>query len=287
LRPLIIAWIDMFSSAKDALDGCNAARIPAAPVLTPAEVIAHPHLAEREFFPVVPHAARDDVRVTGVPFMVDGRRPSPAGPAPHRPGQHTREALSSLLGYDADKIEALRQAGAIEVVEKTASAAASPERTQSAMPTPRYAAPARCRPGSALARRSMVSTRARWPTPYCGIDAGQHDARTSTGSALTPSASPTSRRARATRLDSSSRSISAFSAPPRKHRTSTCPAGARPGYFTLENVAARSALPSLRGTTNPKPSSGCGTSVRRKPSETVAAPAYSISPSSVASVGST
>ena len=116
LRPLIIAWIDTFSSAKDALDACNSARIPAAPVLTPAEVIAHPHLAEREFFPVVPHSARDDVRVTGVPFMVDGRRPSPAGPAPHRPGQHTREVLSSLLGYDADKIEALRKAGAIEVV---------------------------------------------------------------------------------------------------------------------------------------------------------------------------
>jgi crotonobetainyl-CoA:carnitine CoA-transferase CaiB-like acyl-CoA transferase len=116
LRPLIIAWIDTFSSAKDALDACNAARIPAAPVLTPAEVIAHPHLAEREFFPIVPHPAREGVRVTGVPFMVDGRRPSPAGPAPHRPGEHTREVLSGLLGYDADKIEALRKAGAIEVV---------------------------------------------------------------------------------------------------------------------------------------------------------------------------
>jgi crotonobetainyl-CoA:carnitine CoA-transferase CaiB-like acyl-CoA transferase len=116
LRPLIIAWIDTFSSAKDALDACNAARIPAAPVLTPAEVIAHPHLAEREFFPAVPHPARDDVRVTGVPFMVDGRRPAPAGPAPHRPGQHTREVLSERLGYDADKIEALRKAGAIEMV---------------------------------------------------------------------------------------------------------------------------------------------------------------------------
>jgi CoA:oxalate CoA-transferase len=116
LRPLIIEWIDAFPSAKAALDACNAARIPAAPVLTPMEVIAHPHLAEREFFPVVPHPAREGVRVTGVPFMVDGRRPMPAGPAPHRPGEHTREVLSGLLGYDADKIEALRKAGAIELV---------------------------------------------------------------------------------------------------------------------------------------------------------------------------
>jgi len=116
LRPLIVAWIDTFPSAKAALDACNAARIPAARVLTPTEVIEHPHLAEREFFPVVPHPAREGVRVTGVPFMVDGRRPAPAGPAPYRPGEHTREVLSGLLGYDADKIEALRKAGAIEIV---------------------------------------------------------------------------------------------------------------------------------------------------------------------------
>jgi crotonobetainyl-CoA:carnitine CoA-transferase CaiB-like acyl-CoA transferase len=113
LRPFIVAWIDTFPSAKAALEACAAARIPAAPVLTPAEVVAHPHLAEREFFPAVPHRAREGVRVTGVPFMVDGRRPMPTGPAPYRPGEHTREVLSDLLGYDAQKIEALRKAGAV------------------------------------------------------------------------------------------------------------------------------------------------------------------------------
>jgi len=116
LRPLILAWIDTFPSAKAALDACNASRIPAAPVLTPADVIEHPHLAEREFFPSVPHPGRERVRVTGVPFMVDGRRPPPAGPASYRPGEHTREVLSGLLGYDAQKIDALRKAGVIETV---------------------------------------------------------------------------------------------------------------------------------------------------------------------------
>jgi crotonobetainyl-CoA:carnitine CoA-transferase CaiB-like acyl-CoA transferase len=116
LRPFIVAWVDTFPSAKAALEACAAARIPAAPVLTPAEVVAHPHLAEREFFPVVPHPAREGVRVTGVPFMVDGRRPMPTGPAPYRPGEHTREVLTDLLGYDAQKIEALRKAGAIDLV---------------------------------------------------------------------------------------------------------------------------------------------------------------------------
>jgi formyl-CoA transferase len=116
LRPLIVAWMETFPSAKAALDACTAARIPAAPVLTPAEVIDHPHLAEREFFPAVAHPARERVRVTGVPFMMDGRRPLPAGPAPYRPGEHTREVLSGLLGYEAAKIEALRKARVIDLV---------------------------------------------------------------------------------------------------------------------------------------------------------------------------
>jgi hypothetical protein len=37
----------------------------------------------------------------------------PSGPAPYRPGEHTREVLSDLLGYDAQKIDALRKAGAV------------------------------------------------------------------------------------------------------------------------------------------------------------------------------
>jgi crotonobetainyl-CoA:carnitine CoA-transferase CaiB-like acyl-CoA transferase len=116
LRPHIVAWIETFASAKAVLDACSAARIPASPVLTPAEVIAHPHLAEREFFPVVPHPTRSGVRVTGTPFMVDGRRPQPSAGAPYRVGEHTREVLSEVLRYDAQKIEALRKAGAIDVV---------------------------------------------------------------------------------------------------------------------------------------------------------------------------
>jgi hypothetical protein len=50
-----------------------------------------------------------------------------------------------------------------------ASAAASPLRTQSGIPTPRYAPPASARPGSAAARASIAATRSRWPTAYCGI----------------------------------------------------------------------------------------------------------------------
>jgi CoA:oxalate CoA-transferase len=113
LRAVIDEWLRRFASADTALEALTAARIPCAPVLAPSEVIAHPHLAARGFFPSVPHPRRGMVRVTGTPFHVDGRPPGPAGPAPYRIGEHTRAVLEDFLGYDPARIEALRAAGAI------------------------------------------------------------------------------------------------------------------------------------------------------------------------------
>jgi CoA:oxalate CoA-transferase len=94
LRPLLTEWLGSFASAEEALSTLNAARLPAAPVLTPAEVIAHPHLAAREAFPAVPHPTRGTVRVTATPFHVDGAPLRPPAGAPWRIGEHTREVLT-------------------------------------------------------------------------------------------------------------------------------------------------------------------------------------------------
>jgi crotonobetainyl-CoA:carnitine CoA-transferase CaiB-like acyl-CoA transferase len=116
LRSIIVAWLDTFPSADAAIAGLSAARLPAAPVLSPREVTDHPHLAEREFFPSVPHPARGRVGVTAIPFQVDGARPTPAAGAPYRVGEDTRSVLTGILGYDDARVESLRKAGAIEVV---------------------------------------------------------------------------------------------------------------------------------------------------------------------------
>ena len=115
LRDIILAWLDRFTTADEALAALTDARLPAAPVLTPREVVDHPHLAERRFFPDVPHPARGRVRVTGNPMQGDGARPLPAGGAPYRAGEHTRAVLTGVLGYDDARVEALRKAGAIEM----------------------------------------------------------------------------------------------------------------------------------------------------------------------------
>jgi crotonobetainyl-CoA:carnitine CoA-transferase CaiB-like acyl-CoA transferase len=114
LRAVLVEWLAGFTSSDAALDALGRARIPCAPVLHPAEVIASPHLAERGFFPSLAHPARGEVRVTASPYHLDGRPVSPSRRAPYRIGEHTRAVLTELLGYAPDRIDALRDAGVIE-----------------------------------------------------------------------------------------------------------------------------------------------------------------------------
>jgi CoA:oxalate CoA-transferase len=107
LRAIIEEWLEGFASVEAALDALRAARIPCAPVLSPEEVAAHPHLAARGFFASVPHPTKSAVRVTASPFHLDGHPVSPASPAPYRVGEHTRAVLAEVLGYDAGRIQAL------------------------------------------------------------------------------------------------------------------------------------------------------------------------------------
>jgi CoA:oxalate CoA-transferase len=111
IRAIVTDWLDRFRTAAEALAALEAARIPCARVLSPAEVVSAPHLAERGAFPAVPHPTRGEVRVTASPFHVDGRPTGPAGPAPYEPGEHTRAVLADLLGYDAERIAQLARRG--------------------------------------------------------------------------------------------------------------------------------------------------------------------------------
>jgi formyl-CoA transferase/CoA:oxalate CoA-transferase len=113
LKAIITEWLGRFATADEALEALDAARLPCAPVLTPAEVAAHPHLSARGVFPEVAHPARGRVRVTASPYHVDGRVVGPSGPAPYRVGEHTRAVLEGLLGYGPERVQALLQAGAI------------------------------------------------------------------------------------------------------------------------------------------------------------------------------
>ncbi len=114
LRPIVEAWLATFPSVEAARKALSEARIPCAPVLKPAEVIAEPHMAERQFFPEVPHPGRGAVRVTASPYHIDGEPVHPRGPAAYRVGEHTRAVLGQLLGYPPARIAELAKSGVID-----------------------------------------------------------------------------------------------------------------------------------------------------------------------------
>jgi formyl-CoA transferase len=87
----------------------NAAGVPAGPVYSVPQALAHPQVAQRGMlatFPDVPGVGRD-VRVVRTGFKVNGEAPAVATPPP-RLGEHT-EALLAELGYDAAAVRRLQQ----------------------------------------------------------------------------------------------------------------------------------------------------------------------------------
>ena len=116
LHPIICGWLDGFKTVEEAVTTLTAARVPASAVLSPAEVMAHPHLAERQAFPEIEHPGRGKVRITAVPFHVDSRPVRPRGGAPYRVGEHTRALLGDVLGYSKERVEELLRLGTIAAV---------------------------------------------------------------------------------------------------------------------------------------------------------------------------
>ena len=115
LRRLICDWLERFESVEAAMEALSAARVPCAPVRSMEEVIAHPHMAERQAFSMIPHPGRGEVRVTSAPFHIDGAPVPARGPAPYRAGEHTRAVLADTLGYTNERIDALLRSGTIAV----------------------------------------------------------------------------------------------------------------------------------------------------------------------------
>jgi crotonobetainyl-CoA:carnitine CoA-transferase CaiB-like acyl-CoA transferase len=107
LLQIVQEWLDGFDDVEQALAALTGARIPSVPMLSPEEVVEHPHLAARGAFPAVEHPVCGRVRVTATPFHLDGAPVAPSAPAPHDVGEHTREVLLEVLGYPRERVETL------------------------------------------------------------------------------------------------------------------------------------------------------------------------------------
>jgi crotonobetainyl-CoA:carnitine CoA-transferase CaiB-like acyl-CoA transferase len=106
LEPLLS---NLFRSATTAswMEKLRAGGIPCTPVRNFAEVVADPQTAARKMFPVV-----ENTRVTGPPVKLS----TTPGFVPRRApwlGEHTREALTELLGLNAATLDRLAADGTI------------------------------------------------------------------------------------------------------------------------------------------------------------------------------
>jgi CoA:oxalate CoA-transferase len=91
----------------------NAAGVPAGPVYTVPEALAHPQIRDRGMvgtFEKAPGVGRD-IRLVRTGFKVNGEAPAVDSPPPQL-GEHTLAILEEL-GYDRDAIQELKDTSAI------------------------------------------------------------------------------------------------------------------------------------------------------------------------------
>jgi CoA:oxalate CoA-transferase len=88
------------------------ARVPVAPVYNMDDIIEDSHLREREMFTKVNHVIAGELEVIDFPvkFSETPVKVEMAAPAL---GQHTQEVLKSLLSYDKNEIDNLKEKGVI------------------------------------------------------------------------------------------------------------------------------------------------------------------------------
>ncbi len=106
-RRLLEAWVSE-RTVKEVVDTLLAAGIPVAPVRSIPEVTRDPHTWERGMLAKQPDALAGEIHVPGLAVKMSAT-PGRIGPVP-TPGQHTDAILGQLLGFDADRLAALRAA---------------------------------------------------------------------------------------------------------------------------------------------------------------------------------
>lgn len=91
-------WLDLF----------NTLGVPAGPINDVAAALNDPQSAARNMVQEIDHPTVGSIKLLG-PVAKFGRTPAQIHSAPPPLGHHTDEVLRGLLGYDADRIAALRQ----------------------------------------------------------------------------------------------------------------------------------------------------------------------------------
>jgi crotonobetainyl-CoA:carnitine CoA-transferase CaiB-like acyl-CoA transferase len=94
------------------LEVLRTARIPCAPVNDFAQALSSEQVLAREMVVEVPLHTGETVRMPGNPMKFTAAQSGPIGSPPVL-GEHTERVLTEVLGYASNRVQALREAGAI------------------------------------------------------------------------------------------------------------------------------------------------------------------------------
>ena len=109
---LLAALVPLFATrnVEEWLALCDRSGVPAGPILSVNDALAHPQVLARDMVTTIEHASVGTLRVTGVPVRLSVT-PGDVRTPPPRLGEHTESALVDLLGLGAVELAALRAAG--------------------------------------------------------------------------------------------------------------------------------------------------------------------------------
>jgi formyl-CoA transferase len=112
LIPLVQDWMLSFPDDDALLDVCLEHRVPIGKVLDPLDAVGHPHYEARGMVRRVNDPVLGEMLMPGNPFRFSAQPESLDLVAPLL-GQHNREVLSGILGYDDATIDALESGGVL------------------------------------------------------------------------------------------------------------------------------------------------------------------------------
>lgn len=112
LAAMIEEWMKTFSTDAEVLDVLERHRVPASPVLSVADTIAHPYFEAREMVRRVPDRILGEVTIPGFPLKFSEH---PRLPDIHAPmlGEHNAEILREHLGLPDARISELAASGVL------------------------------------------------------------------------------------------------------------------------------------------------------------------------------
>ncbi len=98
------------------LEAIHKVGVPAGPINTLDRVLSDPQVLAREMVVEIDGPDKDKIKAIGNPLKME-KTPVGTFTRPPHLGEHTREILANIIGYPQEKIDALKQKGAIKLFE--------------------------------------------------------------------------------------------------------------------------------------------------------------------------